>query len=105
MSHPIYRILECEHVSPYSLRLKFDDGLERVVDLEAILEGRIYGPLRDEGLFSKVQIDPEIQTVTWPNGADFDPAVLHDWPRYREDFIRAANNWRINLNCKSPAYA
>ena len=98
MRHPIYRILECEHVWPYSLRLKFDDGLERVVDLEAILEGRIYGPLRDEGLFSKVQIDPEIQTVTWPNGADFDPAVLHDWPLHEKSFVQAAEGWEESGN-------
>jgi hypothetical protein len=31
----------------YGLKLKFDDELEREVDLESILEGEIYGPLRD----------------------------------------------------------
>lgn len=25
--------------------------------------------------------DPELRTLVWPNGADFDPYVLHDWPR------------------------
>ena len=105
MRHLIYRILECQYLPPYGLRLKFDDGLERVVDLEAILEGQNYGPLRDEVLFSKVRIDPEIQTVTWPNGADFDPAVLHDWPAHRDAFIRAAKNWRANASSKRPAYA
>ena len=49
-----YRIIDCKHLPPYRLQLKFDDGLERVVDLENILEGQIYGPLRDEELFSKV---------------------------------------------------
>lgn len=26
------------------------------------------------------QIDPEVHTLVWPNGADCDPAILHDWP-------------------------
>jgi hypothetical protein len=78
--------------------LKFDDGLERVVDLEAILEGRIYGPLREEGLFSQVMIDPEVHTITWPNGADFDPAVLHDWPLHEKSFVQAAEGWEESGN-------
>ena len=48
MNHPIYRIASCEHIAPYALRLRFDDGLARTVDLEPILEGEFYGPL--EGL-------------------------------------------------------
>ena len=48
MNHPIYRITSCEHIAPYSLRLRFDDGLVRTVDLEPILEGELYEPL--EGL-------------------------------------------------------
>jgi hypothetical protein len=30
-------------------------------------------------LFNQVRIDPEVHTLVWPNGADFDPAMLHDW--------------------------
>jgi len=101
MKHEIHRIIDCKHLPPYGLQLKFDDGLERVVDLENILEGQIYGPLRDEELFSKVVIDPEIRTVTWPNGADFDPAVLHDWPLHQEAFVCAAKNWKSSSNLKN----
>jgi hypothetical protein len=53
MKHKIYSIINCKHLPPYSLQLKFDDGLERVVDLENILEGQIYGPLRDVSCFQK----------------------------------------------------
>ena len=98
MPHAIHRIAECQYLPPYGLQLKFDDGLVRVVDLEDILEGQIYGPLRDKMIFSRVSVDPEIHTVTWPNGADFDPAVLHDWPEHRDSFVQAAKNWK-----KSPA--
>ena len=97
MQHAIYRITDCKYLPPYRLRLRFDDGLERVVDLDEILEGQIYGPLRDQMIFSRVSVDPEIHTVTWPTGADFDPAVLHDWPDHRDSFIEAAKNWKKAL--------
>ena len=47
MNHPIYRITSCEHIAPYSLRLRFNDGLARTIDFESILEGELYGRLRD----------------------------------------------------------
>ena len=98
MIHPIYRILDCEHIPPYSLQLKFDDGTQRLIDLTDVLEGAVYGPLKDVYLFAQVSVDPEIQTVVWPNGADFDPAILHDWPQHRDMFIAAAKRWRPVIN-------
>ena len=93
MNHPIYRITSCEHIAPYSLHLRFDDGLTRTIDLESILEGELYGPLRDPAVFAQVTLDPEIHTVVWPGGADFDPATLHDWPEHEADFRAAAERW------------
>jgi len=29
----------------------------------------------------------------WPNGADFDPATLHDWPDYVQAFVSRARSW------------
>jgi len=66
MHHPIYRITACEQVGPFSLRLRFNDGLSRVVDFEPILHGELFGPLRDPVIFAQVSLDPEIHTVVWP---------------------------------------
>ena len=93
MNHPIYRITSCQRIAPYSLRLRFDDGLVRSVDLEPILEGELYGPLRDPAVFAQVTLNSEIHTVVWPSGADFDPATLHDWPEHEADFRAAAKRW------------
>ena len=94
MNHPIYRITSVECVLPYALRLRFNDGLTRTIDLEPILEGELYGPLRDPDIFAQVALDPEIHTVVWPCGADFDPATLHDWPEHEAAFRAAAERWK-----------
>ncbi|MCU0622601.1 MAG: DUF2442 domain-containing protein [Gemmatimonadaceae bacterium] len=58
------------------LWLRFDDGREGVIDLGPELEGPVFVPLRDPALFARVMIDPETQTIAWPNGADFAPEFL-----------------------------
>ena len=93
MNHPIYRVVAFERLAPYTLRVKFDDGMERRIDFRPILAGELYGPLRDPTVFSQVQLDPEVQTLVWPNGADFDPATLHDWPQHLDALLARAQQW------------
>ncbi|MCP4548378.1 MAG: DUF2442 domain-containing protein [bacterium] len=95
MEHPIYRVKSVKVVGPYSLYVEFDDDFSRTIELETILEGELYGPLRDPTLFRKVSIDPEVHTLVWPNGADFDPAILHDWPDYFEAMKSLAQGWAM----------
>src|SRR6266540_7392503 len=64
---------------PYRLRLVFDDGVTKVVDLEGELWGPAFEPLRDPEFFTKVTVDEELGTVVWPNGADFSPEFLYDY--------------------------
>ena len=78
--HPIYRVCSVQIAGPYRLFVTFDDGTARTINFEPVLAGSLYEPLQDLTLFNQVQIDPEVQTLVWPNGADFDPATLHDWP-------------------------
>ena len=88
MKHSIYRVVEFETTEPYTLLVKFDDGQEREIDFHPVLTGELYGPLRNEKLFNQVEIDPEVHTLVWPNGADFDPETLYDWPKYVEAMKR-----------------
>ena len=44
--------------------------------------------------FSQVKIDPEVHTLVWPNGADFDPATLHDWPQHVQELTARADRWK-----------
>jgi hypothetical protein len=89
----IYRVMQFEVVAPYTLRVIFADGKEQVIDFRPVLAGELFGPLQDECLFNQVEIDPEIHTLVWPNGADFDPATLHDWPQYVKSMKALAKQW------------
>lgn len=95
MLHPIYRVCSFEVAAPYTIRLHFDDATEQTIDFLPILAGELYRPLRDIGLFNQVSIDPEVHTLVWPNGADFDPATLHDWPEHEEALISRAQRWEL----------
>ena len=64
MIHPIYRVVSFAIVAPYTLRVTFDDTTTQVIDFLPILEGELYGPLRDASLFNQVQLDPEVETST-----------------------------------------
>jgi hypothetical protein len=93
MEHPVHRVLGFEILRPHTLRAEFDDQTSQVIDFRPVLEGEIYGPLRDLRLFNRVRVDPEVHTLVWPNGADFDPATLHDWPRHASAMEALAKRW------------
>jgi hypothetical protein len=85
------RVQEFEIVAPYTLRVLFDDATEQVIDFEPVLRGDLYGPLKDLALFNRVALDKEDCTLVWRNGADFDPATLHEWPNCKVAFIEMAS--------------
>jgi hypothetical protein len=93
MKHPIYKVRSVSSVAPYTLRVGFDDGAEQTIDFRPVLAGELYGPLRELPLFNQVRIDPEVHTLVWPNGADFDPATLHDWPEHVKGLTARARQW------------
>ena len=95
MVHPIYRVVSFEIVAPYTLRVQFDDQSEQTIDFQPVLAGELFHPLRDVELFNQVRIDPEVHTLVWPNGADFDPATLHDWPDQVEALTALAEQWEL----------
>jgi hypothetical protein len=95
MKHPIFRVRSFQLIGPYTLRVAFDDGTENVIDFQPVLIGELFGPLREISLFNQVMIDPEVHTLVWPNGADFDPATLHDWPEHVDALAARARTWKL----------
>lgn len=97
MLHPIYRVQSFEIVAPYTLKIYFDDDTMQTINFQPILAGELYKPLRDLALFNQVRLDPEVQTLVWPNGADFDPETLHNWPEYVEAWKERARQWELTF--------
>lgn len=95
MQHGIYRVQSFHILSPYTLRISFDDETEQTINFEPVLVGELFGPLRDLKLFNQVRIDPEVHTLVWPNGSDFEAATLHDWPEVIDDLIARARQWDV----------
>ena len=93
MEHAIFRIVKFEVVDSFTLLLTFDDGVERKIDFEPVLAGEVYGRLLDEEFFNQVTLDPEVHTIVWPNGADFDPETLYNWPKYEGVMRAKAQEW------------
>jgi hypothetical protein len=70
-------VIRVEPVDDHTLRLWFDDGVEREVDLSDVMSGPMGEPLKNPEFFRRVRVDAELRTVVWPNGFDLDPLVLH----------------------------
>jgi hypothetical protein len=74
----VLHILEVEVVRDFTLRVEFNDGKVKTVDLRPLLTGPVFEPVKDPSFFALVTIDPVAQTVVWPNGADLAPEALYE---------------------------
>ncbi len=72
----------------YTIRIEFDDETEQLINFEPILMGPLFSSLKEKSLFNQVQLNSDLGTLVWPNGADIDPTVLHDWPHHVEVIIK-----------------
>ncbi len=80
MSDQILHVNSARHVRDYLLEITFDNGTSKTVDLEPLLTGEMFEPLRDVEQFSRLTIDPISKTIMWPNGADLAPEALYELP-------------------------
>lgn len=72
----LVRVREVYPLEGYNCRLKFEDGTQKVINLEPYLHGPIFEPIRsDKKMFDRVQVVEG--TIGWENGADIDPDILY----------------------------
>ncbi len=70
-------LIEARYVDGYRIHVVFDDGTEGELDLEDELWGPVFEPLRDKSAFRRFRLDPELQTIVWPTGADLAPEFVY----------------------------
>ena len=81
----MHYVKEVHYVADYRLRVRFDDEVEKLVDLADELYGEMFEPLRDKTLFAQARLDPDSETVVWPNGPDVAPEWLYETGRVLAD--------------------
>jgi uncharacterized membrane protein YeaQ/YmgE (transglycosylase-associated protein family) len=101
VEHKLPGVISFRLLRPFTLEIAFDDGIRREVNFEDVLAGELYGPLRDPAVFESVKLDPDLGNLVWPNGADFDPEILHDWPERRAAFIAASKRWKERAHART----
>jgi hypothetical protein len=73
----IPRVVEVKPLPNRCLWVRFLDGSAGTVDLAQELWGPMFEPLANPEVFNQVRVDPELETVVWPNGADLAPEFLY----------------------------
>lgn len=81
-----WRVKAISVLPDYRLAVTFQDGTSGGVDFSAVRTASgagIYAALADISLFEKAYVD--LGVVTWPNGADLDPAWMYE--RIKEEQV------------------
>jgi len=73
----ILHVTQAKYLEGYRVEISFNDGKKGIVDLRQSLKGSVFTPLKDKNLFSQLRVDEELDTIVWPNGADFAPEYLY----------------------------
>ena len=73
----IVHVTKVQVVGAHRLHLGFEDGAAGEVDFSSEDWSGVFNPLSDPAFFALVELDEELGTIVWPNGADFAPETLH----------------------------
>ena len=68
-------VSHAEYLDGYRLKLFFNNGQVRLIDLQSSLNGLIFEPLKQLDFFKRFSI--KFNTIEWENGADFAPEYLY----------------------------
>lgn len=69
-------ITQAKYIKDYCVWIRFNDGAEGEVNLAEHLNGSVFEPLKNQSVFSRLKLDTNTDTISWPNGADMAPEFL-----------------------------
>lgn len=74
----ILNIIKAQHIENFKVKILFNDGLEKIVDLQDYINSKkhpFFKPLQQVEEFKKFQVH---NTLVWNSGADIAPEYLYD---------------------------
>lgn len=80
-----WRVTAVSPLPGHRLAVTFRDGRGATLDCSALLTAKdagIFAALSEPALFERVGV--ELGVITWPNGADLDPAWIYEETRGRK---------------------
>jgi hypothetical protein len=86
----ILHVVEATVCGTHRLKVLFNNGVQKTVDLTPLLTGPVFRPVKDPEYFARVVVDAEAGTIVWPNGADLAPEALYDLPSVSDRDARSA---------------
>ena len=69
-------VIKADYLDGYRVKLLFNNGETKIVDLSQSLNGSVFAPLKELELFKRFTI--KYNTIEWENGADFAPEYLYE---------------------------
>jgi hypothetical protein len=84
-------VLDAFYLGGYKLKIRFDNDEVRIVDLADHIEGPVFEPLRELSYFKQFAVNHDIDTVVWPNDADFSPDFLYEIGEEVRESVRSAD--------------
>lgn len=70
-------ITEARPLENYRVEVAFNDGRRGIADLSPALSEGVFEALRNPAEFARLCVDPELETIVWPNGADLAPEYVY----------------------------
>lgn len=70
----------------YVIEIIFKNGKKQKIDFESVIGKSWMQQLKDPDYFKRVKLN-DGGNLEWPNGQDFNPEALYDWPKFKQSYI------------------
>jgi hypothetical protein len=73
-------------IGDYTIELIFADGKHQTINFEPVVGKGWMASLKNPSYFRSVKLN-EGGNLEWPEGQDFNPEALYDWPAFEQAYI------------------
>jgi len=77
-------VIEARYLDAFRIEVAFNNGKRGIADLSEALKGPVFEPLKNPEQFARFQVDPELETIVWENGADLAPEYIY-YQAFKQD--------------------